>query len=70
VKRPFALPPGITRTQARAAAIAICGRAADRGEAEELLRCAGIIPDPGVTGAHLADPACHPLGGRTTVGIQ
>lgn len=64
MRRTFALPPGITPEQGRAAAVAVCDAAADRTEAEQLLRCAGLIPDPDVKGAHLADPACHPLGER------
>lgn len=66
MRRPFTLPPGITRDQGRAAAVAICDRAADRAEAEQLLQCAGLIPDPDVGRSYLADPACHPLGDRTS----
>lgn len=47
MRRPFALPPGITPAQGRAASLAICARAHGRDEAAELLRCAGLIPDPG-----------------------
>ena len=64
MKRAFRPPPGIAREQAHAAALAVCARSAGRKEAEETLRCLGLILDPEISDAYLGDPQCHPMGRR------